>query len=58
MRLLQLLVALLLPIGVACRGVTVLFRPFDLGFEFLRLANVSLWPQGAPRGRFGRDIIC
>ena len=40
MRLLQLLVALLLPIGVACRGVTVLFRPFDLGFEILRFANV------------------
>ena len=41
MRLLQFLVAFLLPIGIACRGVTVLFQPFDLGFEILRLANVG-----------------
>ena len=40
MRLLQLLVALLLPVSVACRGVTVLFHPFELGFEILRLTNV------------------
>ena len=45
MRLLQLLVALLLPVSVACRGVTVLFHPFELGFEILRLTNVRELPE-------------
>jgi hypothetical protein len=44
-RLLQLLVAFLLPVSIACRGVTVLFQPFDLGFEILRLVNVSYGPD-------------
>mmetsp|Transcript_8921 Transcript_8921/g.19032 ORF Transcript_8921/g.19032 Transcript_8921/m.19032 type:complete len:400 (+) Transcript_8921:624-1823(+) len=39
-RALQLLSTLLLVISVACRGVTVLFKPFDLGFEVLRLVQV------------------
>jgi hypothetical protein len=29
-----------LAISIACRGVTVLFQPFDLGFELLRLGHV------------------
>ncbi len=41
LRTLQFVVALLLPIGVVCRGVTVLFIPFELGFEILRFVNVS-----------------
>jgi hypothetical protein len=41
MRCLQLSVAILFPMSVACRGVTVLFYPFELGFEILRLVNVS-----------------
>jgi hypothetical protein len=40
-RTLQLLVAVLLPASLLCRGMTVLFRPFDVGFELLRLGNVS-----------------
>ncbi|GAX81263.1 hypothetical protein CEUSTIGMA_g8695.t1 [Chlamydomonas eustigma] len=40
MRCLQLSVAVLFPMSVACRGVTVLFYPFELGFEILRLVNV------------------
>lgn len=40
-RLLQLLVVLFLPLSIICRGLTVLFQPFQLGFELLRLGNVG-----------------
>jgi hypothetical protein len=39
-RCLQLLTAGWLAASLACRGCTVLFQPFELGFEALRLAHV------------------
>lgn len=41
LRVLQLVVAVLLPLGVICRGLTIMFQPFDLGFEVLRFASVG-----------------
>ncbi|EFJ45316.1 hypothetical protein VOLCADRAFT_94410 [Volvox carteri f. nagariensis] len=39
-RMLQASVTLWIIVSLACRGCTVLFRPFDLGFEVLRAAHV------------------
>ena len=39
-RVMQLVVLVSLPLGLACRGVSVLFVPFDLAFEALRCGDV------------------
>ncbi|GIL83473.1 hypothetical protein Vretimale_11162 [Volvox reticuliferus] len=39
-RVLQISVTIWIGVSLACRGCTVLFRPFDLGFEALRAAHV------------------
>ncbi|KAG2482670.1 hypothetical protein HYH03_018407 [Edaphochlamys debaryana] len=39
-RLMQLLVMSSMAVSLACRGCTVLFEPFELGFELLRVAHL------------------
>ena len=39
-RVMQIMVLVTVPLGIACRGVSVLFVPFDLAFEVLRCSDV------------------
>lgn len=39
-RVMQFVVLVSLPLGLACRGVSIIFVPFDLAFEALRCADV------------------